>query len=693
MNVDETENGGGVPVNFGINDSDSNPSNFVDDVSDTQSQEGSILVPKLDNMRSKINKKSGNGNFFKRWRLPLFVFGTFLLFIVIVGGISAYQSYRVYKDALVLKDSAYKMLAVSKSQNLPQIESELAVSKQAVADFEKSYSRIFWMKKLPYVGAFISDGEHVLNAANHGIGAAEILITAIEPYADIIGLNDGSAVSEPGSGVETAQDRLDFVVSTIPELIPKADELTNKVKLIQEELAYIDPERYPEDFQGIKVRETMKDGLEIIDLSADFIANGKPLLEVAPDILGTDEERTYLVLFQNDKELRPTGGFLTAYSIANVNKGKFEPVSSNDIYNLDSRYTPSIKAPQPIVDLIKGPYVLSRNLRLRDSNWDPDFENSMDLFVEEAKKAGINGIDGVIAVDTQLLVNILEVIGPIGVPGYGNFSAEIDERCNCPNVVYELESFADVEGAIVWDQNDPTKIIFAPANYLNRKEIIGPLMNSVLSNSLGQSSEKIPGLFEAGFKSVTEKHVLVYLMNDNEQKAVSDFGIGGKIVDYDGDYLHINDANLGGRKSNLYVTHEVNQDIEIDRNNDIVKTVTITYSNPEKHDGWLNSILPNWMRVYVPEGSELIDFEGADDVQEPYIEHGKTVYSGLVEVRPQGVSKVVIKYKLPFKAEGQVYKLLVQKQPGKDAPLHSINIGKQKEELFLRTDKEFKFKV
>ncbi len=670
----------------------------------TNSEEGSVLVPKLaiDGQREKpaqmkpvkTDEKSGkNRKYLKHWKKAAAVFLVIFLLLALVVGFVGYQSYSVYKDTLVVKDSARKLIAISKSQNLPQIKGELVAFRSSVNDLDESYSNILWMKSIPYVGSYVSDGERGLNAAVYGLDAADIVISAVEPYADIIGLNDGSVSEEPVDGVQTAQDRIDFIVSTIPELVPMADELSTKVALIQEELSNIDPERYPEEYQGIKVREKMKDGLDMLNIGATFITNGKPLLEVAPAILGTDEERTYLVIFQNDKELRPTGGFLTAYSIAKVNRGKFELVSSNDIYNLDSNYTPSVRAADPIIKLIQGPYVVSRNLRLRDANWDPDFGDSMEFFVGEARKAGIGDVDGIIGVDTQLLVNILEVIGPIGVPGYGNFSAEIDDRCNCPNVVYELESFADVEGAIVWDQLDPTKIIFAPANYENRKKIIGPLMNSVLSNSLGQSSEKIPNLFEAVFKSITEKHVVVYMLDESEQKAVADFGIAGKIKDYDGDYLHINDANLGGRKSNLYVTHAVNQDIEIDKGGTVTKTVTITYTNPEKYDGWLNSILPNWLRVYVPEGSELIDFEGVEDVEDPYVEHGKTVFAGLVEVRPQGVSKVIVKYKLPMKMDGEIYNMLIQKQPVKDGPLHTINIGKTTEELFLKTDREFKFRI
>lgn len=673
------------------------------------SEEGSVLVPKVGvkekfSHKFKRKKRPEQQGPKKKWRpgkkfkISLAIFSVLLLITLGVSAFVGNQVYGVYKSGLLLKEDLHKLVFVAQSQDLVGMKNELENTKGSLANFTESYEKIVWMNSLPYVGKYVEDGQHGLVAAEHGIKAGEIVLVAVEPYADILGLAPKTG-DGPADGNETAQDRLDFVVSTIPELIPKADELTKEVAIIQKEIAEINPEDYPEEFQGFAVRENLKMGTELVATGSEFVKNGKPLLEAAPAILGTEDERTYLVIFQNDKELRATGGFITAYSVANVTRGKFEPVSSSDIYHLDSNYTPSVKAPDPVIDYLQGPYRLSRNLRLRDMNWSPDFAESMELFSEEASKAGLPEVDGIIAVDTQLLVNILEVIGPIGVPGYGNFSAENDDRCNCPQVVYELESFADVEGAIVWDQNDPTKIIFAPPNYENRKEIIGPLMNSVLSNMLGQSSEKIPGLFEAGFKSVNEKHVLVYMHDENEQDAVSTFGIGGTIKDYDGDYLHVNDSNFGGRKSNMYVTHEVQQTIDVAKDGTITKTLNLTYSNPEPHDGWLNSTLPNWMRVYVPEGSELIDMQGVEDATDPYNENGKTVYAGLVEVRPKGVAKVTIQYKLPFKfddmpySEDGMYNILVQKQAGKDAPLYGIEIGKGGDELFLLSDKEFKFKV
>lgn len=623
----------------------------------------------------------------KRWKpgkrfilATVAVVSVILILIVIPGVLLA-------KDGLALKNSATALKDSGQSKNIAVVKSQLAVFKADFEKFKGSYSGFRWAGRLPFIGVYWRDGDAALKAGTEGLAAADIVIETAEPYADIIGFGGPDA-----QGGDTANDRIEFIIQTVDDILPRIDELSAKAQAANAQLSKIDPERYPEEFRGIKVREQLTSLLANAEEATRFISQSKPLLEAAPYLLGTEETRRYLLLFQNDKELRPTGGFMTAYSIIEVSNGKIQPVSSSDIYRLDAEYNPTIDAPEPIVKYLKGPYLITEKFRLRDMNWSPDFKVAMDMFMPEAQDEGIEDVDGVIAVDTQVVVNLLNAIGPIDVPGYGQFSTNNDERCACPQVIYELESFADVEGPIVWSENEPGKIVFAPENYLNRKEIVGPLMNSVLANALGQPQEKMSDLFQAGWRSMTEKHVLLYMFDEKAQAGAEAFGIAGRVSEPLTDYIQIVDANLGGRKSNLYVTQEVVQDVEVAGDGTITKTVSITYQNPQDFDGWLNSVLPNWTRIYVPKGSEVVSTEGFEDEGEVYEELGKTVISGGFELRPKGIKKLVVKYKLPFKADKE-YKMLIQKQAGTDAPLHTINVGRNTEEFFLRTDKEIKFKI
>lgn len=661
-----------------------------------QTEESSILVPKIEVLQEKVSSSSpvdtGQGQpqikrskAKKVWLIVLIFFSVFLIYNLVA-------TLLVYQKGVKLVASLNQLSVDAQSKDLAKIKAGLDQTNTKLADFRTAYKLIAWAKILPFIGPYVKDGDHATTAAKAGIEAGQIVVTTIEPYSDLLGLQGGApSVMGAKTGEQTTQDRIDFIVKTIPDLLPKIDSISAKAKIVSDEISQINPDRYPEVYKGKIVRSQIKTAQNLVVEASNFIVNGKPMLENAPYLLGMDTPRTYMILFQNDKELRPTGGFMTAYAVMKVDKAKFEPVSSNDIYNLDAQYKPSIRAPEPIIKYIKGPYILSQNLRLRDMNWSPDFGVSMQMFTSAISKLGVGSIDGIIAVDTQLLTNLLDAIGPIGVPGFGNFSTKIDPECNCPQVIHELESFADVEGPIIWDPVTG-KIILRPPNSDNRKKIIGPLMNSILANAFGQPKEKLPALFDAGFRSLIEKHVLFYMFDQRVETAVSDFGLGGTIKNYDGDYLHINDANLGGRKSNLYATEEVNQDIKVGSDGTVTKTLTITYKNPAKHDGWLNSVLPTWVRVYVPQGSTLVTSEGLDEKSEPYDDLGKTVFAGFFQLRPEGVSKVTFEYKLPFKVTKN-YKLLIQKQPGTDGFLYSVKLGKRIEEFYLKADKELKIGI
>lgn len=662
-----------------------------DETIDKSMEEESILLPKesespvpsdpslIENqpIQATVTPKSP-----KKPKIWLIVLLTVLVLIVLAG----IQGLFAYKKAQKLISSVQKLSDVTKAQDITAVKTQIVTTKNDLKGLQGSVKGLFWVKVIPFIGSYVSDADHALAAGGYGLDALEITVQTAEPYMTILGFGKDGQVQD---GTKTTQERLDFVVKAIPDLVPKIDEIAQKISLAQENMAFINTDRYPLKIGKMAVREPLTKALDLFNQIATFITQSKPLLEVAPYLLGIDSTRSYLVLFQNDTELRPTGGFLTAYSTMKVDKAKFEPTASNDIYNLDLKYTATLPVPGPIAKHISQPYSISKTLRLRDMNWSPDFYESMKIFLPEAQKAGVGKVDGIIAVDTKVLVNLLDVIGSIGVPGFGNFSSKIDPACNCASVIYELEKFADVEGPIVWFNG---KIVFQPKNADNRKKIIGPLMNSILANAMGQPKEKLPALFEALFKSLNEKHVLFYLTDTKAQAAAEAFGMAGRIKDYpNGDYLHINDANLAGRKSNLYVTQEVDQKYEI-VNGEIVKTVTITYKNPAKEDGWLNTVLPDWVRIYVSKGSRLIAAEGLEEKAEPYEDLGKTVFAGFFELRPEGVAKVTFKYAIPIKASKD-FKILIQKQPGTDSPLYTIETGKQNEEFYLKTDQELKLKI
>lgn len=617
----------------------------------------------------------------KKWFLALV--GVCLLMILLVG----LPGFVVLGKVNTVRGEALTLKEAAKTKDLKFINERMAATKKSVSELERAIKLYAWVGWLPWVGGYEQDAVHLIKAGKISLEAGEIVIAAIEPYADLIGFSGGGQLQ---GGEKTAEDRINFLVTTLDKILPDLDRLSEKANLVKKEIDQIDPNRYPESFRDQKIRAPLKQLVTTIDEVASLATDAKPLLRETPWLLGTESPRTYLILFQNDGELRPTGGFITAYALLEVNKGKVKPVLSEDIYALDASYKPTHQAPEALRKYVPFPYGQDPRWRLRDMNLSPDFAVAMEIFSPEFQKASKLKYDGIVAIDTEVLVRLLRVLGSTGVSGWGNFSAEPDSHCDgCPQVVYELE-----------------RLVTKPLNRLvtDRKAIIGPLMHSLLANAMGSPKEKLPGLFDAAFSSVKEKHVLFYFPDSKIQEAVESFNLAGRVKDYDADYFYLNDTNFSGAKVNIFIQQEIEQKVEIAEDGALLRTVTVIYKNPappsdcnlERGGLCLNAPYRDWVRFYVPKGSSLIESSGLEGEVKTYEELGKTVFEGFFgekyPLRPQGQAKIILKYQVPLKTNKE-YRLLIQKQPGTKEFLYTVEFDGQKEEFELTTDKEFKLKI
>lgn len=631
----------------------------------------------------------------KRSFKPKKLIFTILMVFVAVVSISAVAGYfLVYRPAQALmlavndlEASGRAVVPYIKSQDLAGTKTQLQQVKSKMVIVREKLEAFSWTQAVPVAREYYADGQAGLSGANDLIAAAEITIDGIAPYADVIGLK-GLGTSTDGG--KTAQDRINFVVNTIDKLRPQLDQIGTKLASAQKSLSRIEPNRYPEEFRGIQVRAQLSNGLHTLNLASELVNNAKPLLESAPYILGTTSPRKYLLLFQNDAEIRPTGGFLTGYAVIQVDKGKISTLQSDDIYKLDELFPKKVPAPQPITKYLPlVPYWY-----LRDMNLSPDFKVSMDTFMPNYILTKSPDVDGVIAVNTQVLVDLLKVTGPIGVPNLGTFSAETDPRCNCPQVFYELQLLAGGEEPVVWDSVSG-KIVKAPANYGNRKAFLGPLMFSVLSNVMAQPKSKMPELFNTGINQINSKNVLAYFKDPTAQAGVESFNMAGRVVEAkDKDYLMIVDTNFAGAKTNIWVTYKTDQKIEVSSDGSVTKTLSITYSNPQQkavkitEARNLNGQFRDWLRVYVPKGSELIEAKGFESGQATGEDLGKTVFEGFFTLSPGNTKQISLKYKLPIKLKSP-YKMIIQKQGGIKVFPYTISInGKSQPEILVNADQD-----
>jgi hypothetical protein len=596
-----------------------------------------------------------------------------LVILAVVGGVGfiAYSTGMKVKASLEsAKTHALAAYAGLKTQNLDIAKTELDQAKNEIGTAQSTYSTLKWLQFTPLAWHY-KDGNHAFAAVTAGIEAGQTVIAAIEPYADVIGFKgQGSFVGG------TAEDRIVKIIETVDKINPSLDTVTAKLTTVTQELNAINPKRYPWiTIQGQSVASLIATAQSKIAEGNAVLSEFRPAISVLPQIAGLNESKKYLVLFQNDAELRPTGGFMTAYAVLKIDKGKITPEKSSDIYDLDDKFKKKIDPPAIVKKLLKV-----STWHLRDMNLSPDFKESMNQFVTYYNELpGESKVDGVITVDTQVLSELVKVLGPIEVPGFGTFSAENDARCNCPQVIYTLEEIAD----------RPTYTIKT-----DRKAILGPMMQTILVKAYGAPKQVWPSLFTTIWNSINQKHMLMYFFNEDFQNAVENVNVAGRIKTYDGDYLHINDSNFGGAKSNMYVTQTVDQEV-VKEGNYYTKTITISYKNPRKGDNCnleagklcLNGKMPNWTRIYLPKDAEVGEVLGFDnDTVKQSEDLGKKVVEGYFELNPESQVKIKLTVKVPVKTAD--YRLFIQKQPGTKNSDYTVKLNGAEQAFELATDKE-----
>lgn len=645
--------------------------------------------------RQKLKKK-------KRmpwWSWLLLIFFSLIIITVSALAVVANSSKKVVQafqlqamETTYLAKEAYDLF---KTQNLPATKEKIA---QTQASFEKTKAAYLTLESpLNLLGyqQYYQDGFELIAAAEIGLELGNKVIDIIGPYADMLGFEAKSEEEEAGG---TAEDRVKKLLDTLSVVGPQLDVVMTDLEAIQTHINKIEAKNYPEkvgDLFGAKFVLQRLNKAELIeqpvaseivkvqsgiDLAIDTFAEYRPVIDKLPEMMGggLDSRKKYLVLFQNNNELRPTGGFLTAYSIIFIEDGKVTPEKSDDIYELDKKFNKKIAIPKEL-----GKYLTTEKYwHLRDMNIDPDFKNSMDIFLENYKevKGEPQDIDGIIALDTRVLTDLIDLLGPIKVEGYGEFSTEPDKKYNAPQIVIAL-----------------SEIITRPTPYIreDRKGILGPMMKALLEKTYGASKEQFPALFQLMLNNIQGRHLQVYFLDEEMQLAAEKINIAGRMLPpTDGsDFLAIVDANLGGAKSNLFIDYSVEQTILPPENGLLEKRVVINYTNSQAGDDCnlergllcLNSVNNDWNRIYLPLGSKLVSAKGYLGEPAVYEENGFTVIDGFFKLNPKSNAKIDLEYTVPY-ANTENYQLKIWQQGGLRDTKHLIDVNDNQEEIVVNRD-------
>lgn len=583
-------------------------------------------------------------------------------------GFAYYQKVKRTNELLLDKTTtAFSLLGSSTfaamDANLPKAQQDLMDTLATFSDvqntIDNNYGGLLSIARvIPFLGDEIESRENILSAGQQLALGNTYLLKGISDAQNLEG---------------KASDRFDILGEHIRFALPY---YTQALTLLNA----VDPDVLPDEYQTKFVQF-----VTAFDHFVDDVQDISDLMNTLSNVFGDNAFKRYLVLFQNNHEIRPTGGFIGSYAVVDMQKGEIKNIDipGEGSYALQGSLQAYLVPPLPL-QLANGRW------EFQDSNWFPDFKTSARKTAWFFENASGASVDGVIAINASVLERFLSVVGPV-------YSSEVTTTLDQNNALSTLQQ--EVELEYDKEENKP-------------KAIIGALAHQFMGTVKQLDKADIVKLVLELYDSLEQREIQAYFNDAVTQRAIESFGWGGTIVQTKSneDYLMAVSTNILGGKTDAKINQKITHHAQIMPDGEVIDTVTITKDHTgvadENFYGYDNI---DYIRFYVPEGATLISAKGFTSPPEELFhvpekfyevddelasveteigyhiqsgtrmtkEFGKTVFGNWMITKPGQRSQVSITYRLPFsmnvaRVQGEnaqksvrvQYKLYVQKQSG-----------------------------
>ncbi len=427
---------------------------------------------------------------------------------------------------------------------------------------------------------------------------------------------------------------------TVSELIEAKERLNTNVSEVREQIKLLE-QKLPT--WNAQLEET-KEKLQKIDQSLAMYEAIGPHLD---SLLGRDTSKKYLLLFANNMELRPGGGFIGSYAIVRVSNYTVDEIQVYDVYDADGQLTSHIAPPEPISKFMEQPFWY-----LRDSAFTGDFVTNFKQAEEFLEiEVGETDFDGGLLLTTTSVKNILATVDNLYIPDY-------KDTITAENFYLKAQLYAEEE--------------FFPGS-IQKKSFLSNVMDQML---LHLADADMEALFSNLQESLNQKQLVLYSKDPGLQQVFEDRYWSGRSLSPNctvsdhclPDYLYQMDANLGVNKANFYVQRPTELKVSIDSTGKITNTLSVMYTNDSNQGVFPGGTYKNYFQVLIPPNSYIqsvtLDGSPVEEYDETNFTY-KTV-GFFMTVPPQEKRRVEIIYRLPttiIQGEG-VYQLILQKQIG-----------------------------
>ncbi|MBI4119383.1 MAG: DUF4012 domain-containing protein [Parcubacteria group bacterium] len=327
-------------------------------------------------------------------------------------------------------------------------------------------------------------------------------------------------------------------------------------------------------------------------------------------VTSSPTDRHIAIFFQNPSEMRPSGGFIGSYADMVIRRGNIVSMDVRDIYDPDGQLDLKVVPPFQL-------QTLTKRWGARDANWFFDFPTSAEKvlsFVEQSKiyQEKLVTFEGVIALNADVIGDILSIVGPIELPEY---KLTIDDSNFLKEIQKEVEAGRDKK------VSQPKRIL---------KTLTPLLLKSVMNLDENQQRLLLAKLQE---RSV-HKDIQVYWRDSRIENFIVNSGMGGEVFripqGFFGDYLAVVNSNVAGGKTDIFMKQKIALTSSLDADGETHNhlAVTRTHSGQNQLYSWYRATNQDYMRIFTAPNSRPTFVKGNSK---------KTIYP-LVDYKNAGYS-------------------------------------------------------
>ncbi|MGC0368435.1 DUF4012 domain-containing protein [Microbacterium sp. SLBN-111] len=314
---------------------------------------------------------------------------------------------------------------------------------------------------------------------------------------------------------------------------------------------------------------------QIVDEAAPSLALVQKYLPSLLNAAGADGSRTYLVLFQNNAEIRATGGNPAASSVLVVDNGRMQLKEQSDSMAF---YADGL-AGRSYVDLPESTLSLYPDTFTRysqDYTFTPDFPTTANLFQALWNRADGTRFDGVFSVDPVVLAHMLEVLGPVTLPD--------GEQITSENAVKLVLSDAYQRFGDLGDNGRSSDQFFAQVS------------SSVFSRLTSGQWNPL-AMFDQLTRSAKEQRINMWFADEQTQSLIDEIGLDGGLHADNSTAtqlgIYLNDYSVGKLEYHLTTAVRATCDagartitIAMDMHNGITDDITNAYTLGARNGNW-----------------------------------------------------------------------------------------------------------